>query len=80
MGAHRSQKRSAHVTCSYARVHARIMLKIGQASTTYVRKLSFKFEKNPISGSREIDVLLHSTTHEYYAIEHACNACMQWNH
>ena len=58
MGAHKSQKRSAHVTCSYARVRARIMLKIGMPSTTYVRKLSFKFEKNPSSGSREIDVLM----------------------
>ena len=64
MGAHKSQKRSAHVTCSYVRVRARIMLKIGMTSTTYVRKLSFKFEKNLFSGSREIDVLLHST-HEY---------------
>ena len=67
MGAHKSQKRSAHVTCSYACVRARIMLKICMTSTTYVRKLSFKFETNPFSGSREIDVLLHSTTHEYYA-------------
>ena len=64
LGAHKSQKRSAHVTCSYARVRAQIMLKIGMLSTTYVRKLSFKFEKNPSSGSREVDVLLNST-HEY---------------
>ena len=63
MGAHKSEKRSAHVTCSYARVRARIMLKIGMTSTIYVRKLSFKFEINLFSGSREI-VLLHST-HEY---------------
>ena len=68
MGTNKSEKRSAHVTCSYARVRARIILKICMTSTKYVRKLSFKFEKNPFSGSREIDVLLHSTTHEYYAI------------
>ena len=56
MSVHKSQKRSAHVTCSYARVRARIMLKIGMMSTTYVRKLCFKFEKNPFSGSREEEV------------------------
>ena len=27
--------------------------------TTYVRKLSFKFEYNPFSGSRDIDVLVN---------------------
>ena len=64
MGTHKSQKRSAHIMCSYVGVHAWIMLKIGMTSTSYVRKLSFKFEKNPYSGSREMDVLLHST-HEY---------------
>ena len=59
IGAHKSQKRSAHVTCSYARVRARIKLKIGMSSTINVRKPSLKFEIDPFSGSREIDVLLH---------------------
>ena len=66
MGLHKSKKRSTHITCSYARVSALIMLKIDVTSTTYVRKLNFNFEKDPFSGSREIDVLLHGCRASLY--------------
>ena len=59
MSMHKSQKRSARNTCSYISVGAQIMLKIGMTSTTNIRNQSFKFEKDPLSSSREIVFLLH---------------------
>ena len=81
MGAHKSQKRSAHITCSYVGVHAWIMLKIGMMSTTNVRKLSFKFEKDPYGGSREIRVLLHGfmSTISEASMQYSSGARQGWS-
>ena len=66
MDRNKSQKRTVHITCSYARVPGRIMLKIDMTSTTNVTNFTYKFEKDPFSGSREIGFLLYrlmSTLH-----------------